>query len=130
LAAYVFRQWQQNCINKVDFDFNPINSTVMILQRDAFPLTVQAFELNDNKEFFIAEQVVNSQQEVDAFSSRYAGKVIKVKPVSTSTDTSTTKYTRKSSPWTAIFIILIILIILIAIGFYTGWIQRTTGITL
>jgi hypothetical protein len=74
----------------------------MILHKSEFPITIQAFDISDNKEFFIAEQVVNSQQEVDVFSSRYAGKVIKAKALSntdtnTTTSTTTTRSTRKKS---------------------------------
>ena len=115
----------------------------MILQKDQFPLTIQAYEMKGNVELFIAEQVVSNQAEVDTFSNKYAGKLIKAKAYSpshahtnsgnsTSTGTSTISTTRnrKSSAGTIIVVILIILAILIAIGFYTGWIQRTTGITL
>lgn len=104
----------------------------MILNKDDFPITIQAFEITGDKEYFIAEQIVNSQQEVDLFSSRYAGKVIKVKTISPSEApaTSSKRPKTKSSATTIILVVLLILIILIAIGFYTGWIQRTTGINL
>ena len=111
----------------------------MILNQEEFPITIQAFEISNDKEFFVAEQVVNSQREVDLFSSRYAGKVIKAKAVTTTHDTKTTatttsatsrnQRTKKNSGVTTIIIILIIIAILIAIGFYTGWIQQNTGIT-
>ena len=107
----------------------------MTLQKDQFPITIQAFELKAGTEFFIAEQVVNSQADVDAFSNRYAGKIIKAKAVATATTsathtTSTKTYKRKSSSAATVIIVLLIIAILIAIGFYTGWIQRTTGIRL
>jgi hypothetical protein len=104
----------------------------MLLQKDQFPVTIQAYDITGDVEIFIAEQVVNSQAEVDTFSNRYAGKLIKAKGFST-TGTSTiptTRYKRKSSAAAPIIVILFILIILVAIGFYTGWIQRTTGISL
>src|SRR4051794_20407850 len=103
----------------------------MLLQKDQFPVTIQAYDITGDVEIFIAEQVVNSQAEVDSFSNRYAGKLIKAKGFSTTgTGTiPTTRYKRKSSA-APIIIILLILIILVAIGFYTGWIQRTTGISL
>ena len=109
------------------------NFTTMTLHPNEFPITIQAFDITNNREFFIAEQVVNNQQEVDTFSSRYAGKVIKAKALATTatTTTTTTRQTKsKSSAGTVFLIILIILVILIAVGFYTGWIQRTTGISL
>jgi len=109
----------------------------MILHPDEFPITIQAFEINNNKEFFVAEQVVNSQKEVEAFSNTYAGKVIKAKVLTstatatnTTTTTTTHKTRSKSSGWTVFFVILIILLILLAVAYYTGWLQRTTGISL
>ncbi len=107
----------------------------MYLHKGQFPIIIQAYEITGDKEFFIAEQMVNSQAEIETFSNKYAGKLIKAKSLST-TKTSTTstsstrKYSGKSSAATIFIVILVILIILIAIGFYTGWIQRTTGITL
>ncbi|MCW3115185.1 MAG: hypothetical protein JWR18_3581 [Segetibacter sp.] len=108
----------------------------MILQKDQFPVTIQAFEITGDVELFIAEQVVNSQAEIDTFSNKYAGKLIKVKALSTTThastntSTATRNHPRKSNVGTIIIVILIILIILAAIGFYTGWIQQNTGIAL
>jgi hypothetical protein len=105
----------------------------MLLNKDQFPITIQAYELSGNKELFIAEQVVNSQSEVDTFSTRYAGKLIKAKTATVNTDgtsTTTRHVRRKSSVLPIVITILVVLAILIAIGFYTGWIQRTTGITL
>lgn len=105
----------------------------MYLHKGQFPITIQAYEITGDKEFFIAEQMVNSQAEIETFSNKYAGKLIKAKALLTTKTTSTTstgRHNRKSSAATIFIVILIILIILIAIGFYTGWIQRTTGITL
>lgn len=107
----------------------------MKLQKDQFPITIQAFELKAGTELFIAEQVVNNQSDVDAFSNRYAGKIIKAKAVATTSSNTTyapsaRTHNRKSSSATVFIVILLLLAILIAIGFYTGWIQRTTGIRL
>jgi hypothetical protein len=104
----------------------------MLLQKDQFPITIQAYDISGNAEIFIAEQVVNTQAEVDTFSNRYAGKLIKAKGFSNSgaSNISSKKHNRSSSTGTTIIVILLILIILVAIGFYTGWIQRTTGISL
>lgn len=104
----------------------------MEINKDQFPIVVQAFEITGNKEFFVAEQVVNSQAEVETFSTRYAGKVIKARALnSTEVGRNKTMYAnpRKSPVGTVILVILIILIILIAIGYYTGWIQRTFGMS-
>lgn len=102
----------------------------MQLQKDQFPITIQAFELSVGKELFIAEQLVNNQADVDAFSNKYAGKIIKAKVVSTTANhtTPTRQVQRKSSSAAIWIIVLLILIALVAYGFYTGWIQRTTGI--
>jgi hypothetical protein len=110
----------------------------MILQKDQFPITIQAYEITGNTELFIAEQVVNNQSEVDIFSTRYAGKLIKAKALSTSAASATSrtsslhtrKETGKSSAATIIIVILIILIILAVIGYYTGWLQRTLGLNI
>ncbi|MBA4139410.1 MAG: hypothetical protein H0X70_02735 [Segetibacter sp.] len=104
----------------------------MYLHKGQFPITIQAYEISGDKELFIAEQMVNSQAEIETFSNKYAGKLIKAKSLSTTktSTTSTRTSNRKSSAATIFIVVLIILIILIAIGFYTGWIQRTTGITL
>ena len=110
----------------------------MVLQKDQFPITIQAFELTGGKELFIAEQVVNNQSDVDAFSAKYAGKIIKAKAVATTRHTAggttstitTNTYKRKSSAGTVFLVILLLIIILVAIGWYTGWIQRTFGIHL
>ena len=102
----------------------------MELSKDQFPVVVQAFEITDNKEFFVAEQVVNSQAEVETFSTRYSGKVIKARALnSTEVSQNRTVYSkrRKTPVGTILLIILIIIIVLIAIGYYTGWIQTTFG---
>lgn len=103
----------------------------MILHKDQFPITIQAFEISGNAEIFIAEQVVNSQAELDTFSNKYAGKLIKAKALSAAgySATSSRKPGKRTSAATIFIVILIIVVILVAIGFYTGWVQRTTGIT-
>ncbi len=103
----------------------------MILHKDQFPITVQAYEITDNKEYFIAEQVVHNQSEVDNFVNRYAGKVIKARPLSTaeSNIAAHARPRRSSSGGLTILVILIILAVLIVIGLYTGWIQRTFNIS-
>lgn len=106
----------------------------MELRKEDLPATIQAFELQNDKEIFIAEQVVNSQSEVETFSARYTGKLIKVKKFS-GNETGTGNYTappayatthNKKSSSTGLIMIIIILIIvaLVIYGFSTGWIQE------
>ena len=108
----------------------------MEVSKDQFPVVVQAYEIIDNREAFIAEQVVHSQAEVNTFTNRFAGKLIKARQMTstelnrgtqTTTATSTT-HRKRSSAGAIILAIIIILVILIIIGIYTGWIQRTFGI--
>lgn len=97
-----------------------------------FPVVVQAYENSGNQELFVAEQVVNTQNEVDNFTSRYAGFVIKARTVSETElqgDGEGVRHRaetrRRSGAGTIWAIILLLLIAAIVIGFSTGWIQRT-----
>ena len=100
----------------------------MELRNEDLPVTLQAFDLHDSKEIFIAEQVVNSQSDVDMFTKRYTGKLIKAKktvlPDTKSSYDSTTVHRKKSSTNAVMVIILLILVALIIYGFSTGWIQE------
>ena len=94
----------------------------MELRRDDFPVALQAFDVKDSREDFVAEQVVSTQGEADIFMSRYAGKLIKtrdVKPIE-SKRFETHPHNRGFPGW-AIF--LIVLIILVAVAYATGWLQ-------
>ncbi|MEO6734284.1 MAG: hypothetical protein ABIN01_23890 [Ferruginibacter sp.] len=105
----------------------------MELRKEDLPATIQAFELQNDQEVFIAEQVVNSQSEVETFTARYTGKLIKVKKFS-GNETGNGNYTarpayathNKKSSSTGLVMIIIILIIvaLVIYGFSTGWIQE------
>ena len=101
----------------------------MEIRNEDLPVTLQAFDLLDQKEIFIAEQVVNSQSDIDMFTARYTGKLIKAKKAATS-DVNTTNYGRteiqkkKSSGNIVMVVILLILVALIIYGFSTGWIQE------
>ncbi|MEO6550038.1 MAG: hypothetical protein ABIN94_18695 [Ferruginibacter sp.] len=103
----------------------------MNLQKEDLPATIQAFELQDNKEIFLAEQIVNSQSEIETFTTRYAGKLIKAKKVPVremnTYSESTPAFQKKKSSSTGLvmIIIIVILIALILYGFSTGWIQQT-----
>jgi hypothetical protein len=106
----------------------------MEVRNSDFPVVVQAYEPSNKQDVFIAEQVVNSQAEIDGFTLRFAGKLIKARSLNESEierqrhvasrrDTSSGS---RSYLW--IFVLLLI-VVLIGVGFYTGWIQRTFNIS-
>ena len=104
----------------------------MEVRRDEFPVVVQAYETDNRHELFVAEQVVNNQLEIDQFTARYTGKLIKARKM---TDVEykqqpeeTTAKRKGTSPLTVFLIILVLLVVLAAIGFATGWIQSNFGI--
>lgn len=107
----------------------------MIIKENEFPLVVQAYQTNGHEDRFVAEQVVNSQSEVDNFTSRYAGLLIKAKKVAgtvldrdrTSIDPRTMQATstRARRGGSAGVVLFILILLLIVAGFATGWIQRT-----
>jgi hypothetical protein len=105
----------------------------MIVSKDNFPVVLQAYEIQNNKEVFLAEQVVNNQGEVDTFTTRFTGKLIKAKQFTDGvkkTGTNTNYKKSKVSVPVIILIILIILVGLIVVGFSTGWIQENLGISI
>lgn len=99
----------------------------MDLRNEDLPVTLQAFDLVDSKEIFIAEQVVNSQTEADTFTSRFVGKVIKAKKamVADNRDYKAVPERKKNNVGLIMIIIILILVALIIYGFATGWIQQT-----
>ncbi len=106
----------------------------MQISDSEFPVVVQAYDTADLQEIFIAEQIVSDQAALDSFSTRYAGRLIKVRPL-TSAETEhqhvvAPKPRKSSGAATTFLVILFILIILIAIGFATGWIQENFNIHL
>jgi len=102
----------------------------MDIKREDLPVTLQAFEIQNNNEIFIAEQVVNTQSDVDKFTLLYAGKIIKAsKAISHNNNNnnhSATTVPKKRNPATGIIMIVIVLAVLALIiyGFSTGWIQH------
>lgn len=102
----------------------------MEVRKDQFPVVIQAYEITGTKEIFIAEQIVNSQAELNIFSTRYTGKLIKARQL-TAAEAGQNKTVRgksKSSAGIILLVVIILLAILIAVGFYTGWIQQTFGV--
>jgi hypothetical protein len=108
----------------------------MIVNEREFPVVVQAYQSSGNQELFVAEQVVNTQTEVDSFASRYAGHVIKARIVNDaelSTDGRAVRHrnrARRRSGAAAWALILLVLVALIVVGFTTGWIQKTFNLNL
>jgi len=115
----------------------------MVINEKEFPVVVQAFQPSANGELFVAEQMVNNQADIDSFSSRYAGYVIKARIakenelVTNSYDgtrrtnvdgTRRTAVHRRGIPAWAI--LLLIVVVLVVVGFTTGWIQRTFELNL
>ncbi|HEY0680571.1 MAG TPA: hypothetical protein VGD17_19960 [Chitinophagaceae bacterium] len=110
----------------------------MRVKDNEFPVVVQAYDTRDRQDLFVAEQVVNSQTEVDTFTSRYAGKLIKVRLLSEdemnvernrSTERPVARRSQSSAGMVWV-ILLLVLVALVVAGFATGWIQQTFGIDL
>src|SRR3954465_7022341 len=104
----------------------------MVINEREFPVVVQAYQPATDGELFVAEQMVRNQAEIDSFSSRYAGYVIKARVVqdnelvTNSTYDHRTRRTnayRRGMPVWAI--LLLIVVVLAVVGFTTGWIQKT-----
>lgn len=109
----------------------------MIVNEREFPVVVQAYQSSGNQELFVAEQVVNTQTEVDSFSSRYQGFVIKARIVNETelqpdgrAVRQRNQGRRSRSGAAAWALILLLLVAIIVVGFTTGWIQRTFNLNL
>lgn len=106
----------------------------MRLNDNEFPVVVQAFNTREDHDEFVAEQVVISQAEVDLFTSRYAGKLIKMRHLSNDeirrdhTYAGSHAITRRRTSSAGIWLLLLlVLAALVVIGFTTGWVQRNLG---
>ena len=108
----------------------------MRLRDEEFPVVVQAYDPSGSKDSFVAEQVVYSQMEIDNFTSRYAGLLIKAREVSDTETTSdprighrrtVTKHRSGSAVGWVLFL-LVVIIGLLVWGFASGWIQQNFGI--
>jgi uncharacterized membrane protein YcjF (UPF0283 family) len=100
----------------------------MDLRNEELPATLQAFELEENQEVFLAEQVVNTQAEITNFTNRYTGKLIKAKTVAPLNDRagihSANTVKKPKSSINAVMILVVLTLLALAIyGFSTGWIQ-------
>ena len=108
----------------------------MRLRDEEFPVVVQAYDPSGSKDSFVAEQVVYTQTEIDTFTSRYAGLLIKARELSDVETTpdprvghKRTVQKRKSSSavgW--VLFLLVVIIGLLVWGFASGWIQQNFGI--
>ena len=105
----------------------------MEIKKEDLPVMLQAFELHDSTEIFVAEQLVHSQADVDKFTAMYAGKIIKAsKEVVNSRNNGQVEATKKRNPATGFVMIVIILIVLALViyGFATGWIQEKLSLNI
>ena len=103
----------------------------MEIRKNEFPIVVQAYDNNSTDERFVAEQVVNNQSEIDLFTSRYAGKLIKARTLSDTElhrSAHATHHPHRRGSNAGIYILLFIIIALVVVGFATGWIQRNFNI--
>ncbi len=99
----------------------------MDIKKEDLPVMLQAFDLEDGTEIFVAEQLVSSQADVDKFTVLYAGKIIKAsKEIVNAKHPSAVVTAKKRNPATGLVMIAIILIVLALViyGFATGWIQQ------
>lgn len=99
----------------------------MDLRNEDLPVTLQAFDISNGSEIFIAEQVVNNQSEIDTFTSRFTGKVIKAKKAivpENNTYASTPTPKRNTTTGLVMIIVIVVILALVIYGFSTGWIQQ------
>jgi hypothetical protein len=107
----------------------------MRLREDEFPVVVQAYDPSGAKDAFVAEQVAYTQAEVDSFTSRYAGLLIKARDVNDVEENKDAQLVERrrtrSRSGSAVGWILFLLVVIIALavwGFTSGWIQQHLGI--
>ena len=97
----------------------------MDIRKEDFPVALQAYELRNKEEEFLAEQVVNTQAEADVFMTRFQGKLIKAHEVNhADADVRHHQPLPRRKPVLSFWgIILLVIVILVIAGFATGWIQ-------
>ncbi|MGZ5246090.1 MAG: hypothetical protein ACXWV5_03365 [Flavitalea sp.] len=99
----------------------------MDVRKEEFPIVIQAYDTDAKNDNFLAEQVVHSQAEVDLFTSRFTGKLIKARKLTTSEFRPTKEEhvdKTKARSGSGILWVIVLLVIagLVAWGWYTGWI--------
>lgn len=94
----------------------------MELRKEDYPVALQAYEVRESKEDFIAEQVVNSPAEAEGFMSKYAGKLIKTREVKPAESKRIETHTPRKASVPAWVLLLVVVVLLVIIGFATGWI--------
>ena len=105
----------------------------MDVRREDFPIVIQAYDADNRNDDFLAEQVVHSQAEVDLFTSRFTGKLIKARKLTTTEhrndEAERPDYhtERRGSSGMVWILLLLVIAALVAWGFYTGWIQAQLG---
>jgi hypothetical protein len=124
--------------NTCDDHFFTFNFKTMRIRDDEFPVVVQAYDPSGSRDAFIAEQVVFTQVEIDNFTSRYAGMLIKAREFNEAETTNDAqavdsslvrkRKTRSGSRVGWVLFILVLIIGLLVWGFATGWIQKNFGI--
>ena len=107
----------------------------MNINENEFPVVVQAYKTSGVNDLFVAEQVVNNQNEADNFTARYAGYLIKAHTVHEEelhvdqNKVSKRNTRRKSGKAVWATIVVLLLVAIIVAGFTTGWIQRNFGVS-
>lgn len=96
----------------------------MELRRDDFPIALQAYDVRDTREEFVAEQVVNTQTEADNFMAINAGRLIKTRQVRPVENKVYAVQHKKRSGMSPLLVFVLILVALVIVGFATGWIPE------
>ena len=106
----------------------------MKVKDNQFPIAVQAYNTKGGQELFVAEQIVYTQQQVDLFTSKHAGMLIKTRLLTDAelgkASVEQKKFVKRRSSAAGIFwVILLVIVVLVVVGFATGWIQQNLGIS-
>ena len=105
----------------------------MNVNSSEFPVVIQAFQTTGATERFVAEQVVNTQTEIDNFSALHMGLLIKARKVKDGElglrHPAALERSKRRNPSIVWIFLLLVIISLVVAGFATGWIQRNFGIT-
>ena len=106
----------------------------MRVNNDEFPVVVEAYQTSGTNQNFVAEQVVNTQAEIDNFSALHTGLLIKARKLQNGElglkHPAAMRQTKRGGSSAVLLFLLLVIVALVVAGFATGWIQRNTGITL